>query len=184
MKMWIWGLLVLSLPVAAQQRSIELESRSGEQFSLYELDNGERWASFYLSDNTLAQFDLHELIVLQIDNHKPIKLEQGLRSCGAPAGKPQQISYQFIQEDQKAAWEFQGTAQSRTDVLKLLGWDQAEYDKIQADRRDVVVDFPIREDWFYRQLQSAEKLTFRYTTNDGEVHETQFILNEAFELTL
>ncbi|MCX4186414.1 hypothetical protein [Methylophaga sp. OBS4] len=170
-------LLGSSLPLLAESSALALLAANGDRFSIQRLDSGEVWASFFISDQMIASFASHELIVLQIDQHKPVKLEQGFRSCGAPALPPQQISYQFEQDTADSAWIFEGTSRPQQPVLKLLGWDHASYDKINADRRAEVVDFPLSRDHaLVSQLGVAKQISFRYATDRGEQREALFSL--------
>ncbi len=176
MQRWIFILLLsVSLHAVAETTAMELRHANGDVLTIQRLDNGEVWGSFFLSDRLIASFASHELIVLQVDGYKPVKLEQGLRSCGAPAPKAQQVVYQFEQQEQEYA--FSGSTAPKTDVLKLLGWDQDQYNKLSADRRPEVVDFPIsRDDELASQLAGAGQISFRYVTDSGEQRETVFHL--------
>lgn len=174
-KLSLISLLVLSLPVAAQTTAMELRHSNGDTLYIQKLDDGMVWASFFLSDRMIASFAHNELILVQVDSHKPVKLQQGLRSCGAPAPKPQQVIYQF--EQTGSDWAMSGTTSDKPDVLKLLGWDAAQYDKVDADRRPEVVDFPLLADNKLRsQLGQAQQISFRYVTDRGEQRETVFQL--------
>lgn len=168
-------LLLLGQAVQAQTTAIEIRHSNGDLLTLQRLENGEVWGSLFLSDGMTASFASNELIVLQIDSHQPIKLEQGFRSCGAPAPAAQQVVYQF--EQSATEWAFSGTDKPRTDVLKLLGWDGDQYQTLHADRRPEVVDFPVDPgESLSQQLTAAELISFRYVTNRGEQRETVFNL--------
>jgi len=168
--------LLLAHPVMAQTTAMELKHANGDVLSIQRLQNGEVWGSLFLSDQMTASFASNELIVLQVDEHKPIKLEQGYRSCGAPAPKPQQVVYQFEQSE-PANWSLTGGVQSKPDVLKLLGWDNDQFIKLEADRRLEVVDFPLDSGTFItQQLIRPTQITFRYVTTLGEQRQTVFHL--------
>lgn len=168
--------VLLVQPVLAQTTAMELQHNNGDVLSIQKLANGEVWGSLFLSDRMVASFAPHELIVLQVDGHKPIKLEQGYRSCGAPAPKPQQVVYQFEQSAQ-ANWSFSGHTQPNKDVLKLLGWDDEQFNQLSADRRPEVVDFPLDpQATLSLQLANANQLSFRYVTSQGEQRQTVFHL--------
>lgn len=163
-------------PVMAQTTAMELKHTNGDVLSVQRLQNGEVWGSLFLSDQMTASFASNELIVLQVDEHKPIKLEQGYRSCGAPAPKPQQVIYQFEQSEQ-ADWSLSAAAQPKSDVLKLLGWDNEQFIKLEADRRLEVVDFPLDPDTLVtQQLVNPTQISFRYVTTLGEQRQTIFHL--------
>jgi len=153
-----------------------LKHANGDVLSIQKLESGEVWASFFLSDNMTASFANNELMVLQVDQHKPVKLEQGFRSCGAPAPEAQQVVYQF-EQNEAAAWSFSGYTEPKREVLKLLGWDSEQFNKVSADRRMEVVDFPLSSDEpLSVQLLNAEQLSFRYVTDQGEQRQTVFNL--------
>lgn len=169
------SLLLLSFAAPAQTTAIEIRHSNGDLLTIQRLANGEVWGSLFLSDRMTASFASHELIVLQVDAHQPIKLAQGFRSCGAPAPQAQQVVYQF--EQRETAWALSGTAPARTGVLKLLGWDQDQYQTLHADRRPEVVDFPIDPgEILSRQLGSAAQIHFRYVTDKGEQRASLFQL--------
>lgn len=168
--------VLLVQPLQAQTTAMELKHDNGDVLSIQKLANGEVWGSLFLSDRMVASFAPNELIVLQVDGHKPIKLAQGYRSCGAPAPKPQQVVYQFEQSAQ-ADWSFSGQVQPEKDVLKLLGWDDHQFNQLSADRRPEVVDFPLDpQAVLSMQLTSAKQISFRYVTSIGEQRQTIFHL--------
>ncbi len=168
--------VLLVQPLQAQTTAMELKHDNGDVLSIQKLANGEVWGSLFLSDRMVASFAPNELIVLQVDGHKPIKLEQGYRSCGAPAPKPQQVVYQFEQSAQ-ADWSFSGQVQPEKDVLKLFGWDDHQFNQLSADRRPEVVDFPLDpQAVLSMQLTSAKQISFRYVTSIGEQRQTIFHL--------
>ncbi len=176
MKTVILTLFLLLGPAAlAQTTAIEIRHENGDVMTIQRLADGEVWGSLFLSDRMTASFASHELIVLQVDAHQPIKLEQGFRSCGAPAPRPQQVVYQF--EQSEAEWALSGTEQPQNDVLKLLGWDRDQYQTLHADRRPEVVDFPIDPGKsLSQQLGAAGHISFRYVTDRGEQRESVFQL--------
>lgn len=168
--------MLLAQPVLAQTTAMELKHNNGDVLSIQKLQNGEVWGSLFLSDQMTASFAMNELIVLQVDEHKPIKLEQGYRSCGAPAPKPQQVIYQFEQSEH-ADWSLSAAAQPEPDVLKLLGWDNDQFIRLEADRRLEVVDFPLDPDTLLtQQLVNPTQISFRYVTTQGEQRQTIFHL--------
>ncbi len=168
-------ILLLAQAVTAQTTAIEIRHENGDVLTIQRLADGEVWGSLFLSDQMTASFAGHELIVLQIDGHQPVKLEQGFRSCGAPAPKPQQVVYQF--EQSESEWALSGTESPQTDVLKLLGWDRDQYQTLHADRRPEVVDFPIDPgESLSQQLPGAGQISFHYVTDRGEQRESIFQL--------
>ncbi len=167
--------LLLGQSVTAQTTAIEIRHENGDLLTIQRLADGEVWGSLFLSDRMTASFASHELIVLQLDGHQPIKLQQGFRSCGAPAPKPQQVVYQF--EQSASEWALSGNGQPQTDVLKLLGWDRDQYQTLHADRRPEVVDFPIDPgESLSQQLSTSGQISFRYVTDRGEQRESIFQL--------
>jgi len=173
-------LLFLSLVCSvanADEKTIELTQPSGEKMSITALDNGEIWASFFLSDQTLEQFANNELIVLQIDEHKPHRLEHGLRSCATPASKPQQVAYHYEQDGSTNSWLFKGKKPFTASASNPLPWDQSPYISLVADRRPEVVDFPItRNTALYQQFKTGSAVRLRYFTTTGHNHEHVFAL--------
>lgn len=168
--------LFLVSPLQAQTTAMELRHNNGDQLTIQRLANGELWGSLFLTDTMTASFASNELIVVQVDSFKPLKLTQGFRSCGAPAPKPQQVVYQFEQQANDD-WAFSGQQANKPDVLKLLGWDAASYDQLLADRRPEVVDFPLDQgEALTLQLSNAGQISFRYVTTTGEQRETVFHL--------
>lgn len=171
----LFSLFMVS-PLLAQTTAMELRHNNGDQLTIQRLANGELWGSFFLTDTMTASFASNELIVVQVDNFKPLKLTQGFRSCGAPAPKPQQVVYQFEQQANDD-WAFSGQQAKKADVLKLLGWDAANYEQLLADRRPEVVDFPLDPgEALTLQLTNAGQISFRYVTSSGEQRETVFHL--------
>lgn len=158
-------LWIVAIGVSAEE--VERQLHTGETLKLYTLENGERWGSFFLSDQSLAEFNFDELIVLQVDSHKPVKLVQGMRSCGAPARNPQQVDYLFVEDTRDKQWSFQQTTQAEP-VLKLFGWDDEKYHSVASDLRPTVIDFPVRDKWFRAQLSNASQVTLRYATSEGK----------------
>ncbi|WP_438970741.1 hypothetical protein [Methylophaga sp.] len=171
----LW-LSLLSQPLLADTTAMELKHSNGDVLSIQKLASGEVWASFFLSDRMVASFAGNELIVIQVDEHKPVKLEQGFRSCGAPAPEAQQVVYQFAQPD-PSTWSYSGQTQPKQDVLKVLGWDNDQFNTVSADRRPEVVDFPLDPSALLTsQLRNAGQLSFRYVTTRGEQRQTIFNL--------
>lgn len=169
------GLLVVS-PLQAETTAMELRHNNGDQLTIQRLANGELWGSLFLTDTMTASFASNELIVVQVDSFKPLKLTQGFRSCGAPAPKAQQVVYQFEQQADDG-WAFSGQQANKTNVLKLLGWDSANYEQLGSDRRPEVVDFPLDPgESLTLQLSNAGQISFRYVTTSGEQRETVFHL--------
>lgn len=134
-----------------------------------------------LTDKVSDSFADHELIVLQIDNQQPVKLE-GKRSCGGAAGEKQKFSYDFLSEESKNTtnWQYSQSSIATTDVLTLLGQDKQTYQTLLSDRRPEVVDFPIHASVglasLLEQLKQGKKISFRYTTEADEQREANFDL--------
>lgn len=162
--------------------SVEWFSRQGDSLTVQRVSTGELWASFTLTDQMSAGFAPHELLVLQVDEHKPIKLQQAFRSCAAPAVQGPQFSYQYNTASQSNKWLFEGVSSHKPDPLKLLGWDQEEFDTIKADRRSIVVDFPLNRNAagkaLIQQLRQGRQITFRYVIDTGEAKTAVFDLQQ------
>ena len=174
-------LFICTAVIAAPVSKVELPSETGDSFVVQRLKTtGELWGSFSITNDIIASFAKHELIVVQVDQHKPIKLNQDLRSCGAPAGAEQQVEYQFLADESGEKWGFSSVESTDADVLNLFGWDHDTYQHIKADRRAEVIDFPFRDDEgshaLIQQLQQGDKLVFRYVTDEGEARQAEFDL--------
>jgi hypothetical protein len=174
---------------AAVADSITLNSESGDTLMIHQFKNGELWGSFMLTDTVSDSFADHELIVLQVDQHQPIKLE-GKRSCGGAAGEKQTISYDFLAESstEKESWQFSHSKVAKQDLFALLGEDTVTYQTLSSDRRPEVVDFPIRASvglvTLFDQLKKGELISFRYTTQANEQRQASFdLLAETDRLT-
>lgn len=139
-----------------------------------------------MTDTVSESFADHELIVLQIDKNKPIKLE-GKRSCGGAAGDKQTISYDFLPSNNTAAanWQFSHSEVAKQDVFALIGDDAEIYQTLSSDRRPEVVDFPIRASvglaMFFDQFKQGNTISFRYTTQADEQREAYFDLKANAE---
>jgi hypothetical protein len=173
------ALLFGALSVQANE-SITLPSETGDTLMIHRLNNGEIWGSLIITDQVADSFADSELIVLQVDQHKPIKLDQEKR-CGTPAGAAQKVDYVFQTEqviDQK--WQFSQVEEAQTDLLKLTGWDNDTYHHMKSDRRPEVVDFPIQGaialESLWQQFQQGERVVFLYTTDANESREAIFNL--------
>lgn len=167
---------------SAWAAQVEWNSPQGDNLLLQRLGNGEIWASFTLTDRISADFAPQELIVLQVDDNKPVKLKQAFRSCAAPAAPAQQYSYQFDTQPHASQWKYSGIGSHQSDPLKLLGWDSDDYDSIKADRRNIVVDFPLSRSQagarLMQQLQHGQSVTFRYVTDKGQARQAVFDLHD------
>ncbi len=173
------ALLLGAFSVQASE-SISLPSESGDTLMIHRLNNGEIWGSLLITDQVPDSFSGSELIVLQVDQHKPIKLDQEKR-CGTPAGAAQKVDYVFQTEqasDQQ--WQFSKIETAQTDIIKLAGWDNGTYQHMKSDRRPEVVDFPIQGpialNSLWQQFQQGEKVIFHYTTDADEPREAVFNL--------
>jgi len=126
----------------------------------------------------------HELIVLQIDQNQPIKLDQEKR-CATPAGEEQKVAYTFESEGAQQQWQFSQVSAAKPDILKLTGWDKDTYQHMKSDRRPEVVDFPIQAELaiesLQQQFQQGDRVTFRYTTDADEPRQALFELKNKRE---
>jgi hypothetical protein len=168
-----------STAVAAD--SITLNSKTGDSLMIHQFKNGELWGSFILTDKVSDSFADHELIILQIDHHQPVKLE-GKRSCGGAAGEKQTVSYDFLADNntEVESWEFSHSKIAKQDLFALLNEDAVTYQTLSSDRRPEVVDFPIRAsvglDSLFIQFKHAKIVLFRYTTQADEQRQASFDL--------
>jgi len=178
-------LLFFTLSASAQTTLIELTSITGDSLMIHRLNDGELWASFVITDRIADSFADSELIIVQIDQNKPIKLEHQ-KLCGGGKGDEQKVTFAFEHDSELTAWQFSHTKQSKPDILKLAGWDQDSYHHMRADRRPEVVDFPIQGELavatLLQQFQQGKIITFRYTTQAGETRQAEFHLQQVNQL--
>lgn len=179
-------LLIPAVVLAAD--SITLNSETGDTLMIHQFKNGELWGSFMITDRVSDSFADHELIILQIDNHQPVKLE-GKRSCGGAAGEKQTISYDFLAENnaEVTSWQFSQSKVAKQDLFALINEDTVTYQTVSSDRRLEVVDFPIRAsvglNSLLAQFQQGQMISFRYTTQADEQRQASFdLLAEADRL--
>lgn len=160
-----------------------LKSETGETLMFHRLNNGELWGSFMITDQIADSFADYELIVLQIDHNKPIKLDQSKRCGGGKAEMAQQVTYAFDTQESQEEWQFTQVEQAKPNILKLAGWDKDIYQHMTSDRRPEVVDFPIQGalaiDSLWQQFKYGDTVVFRYTATDGQSYQAEFILSEA-----
>ncbi len=180
--------LVLAISVAnvsAQtMESIVLSSETGDTLMIHRLNDGELWGSFMITDQLADNFADYEMIVLQVDQHQPIKMDHH-KLCGSPARAEQKVDYTFQTEATTEEWLFSQVVSTQPDILKLTGWDKKEYQHTKSDRRPTVVDFPIHGPialpTLWSQFQRGESVVFRYTTDADEVRQAQFDLQPERE---
>ena len=179
--MIIW--LSCILPVQASE-SVTISSETGDTLMIHRLKNGELWGSFMITDQVADSFAENELIVMQIDQHQPIKLDHQ-KLCGSPARDAQKVSYTFESEAEEAQWQFSSVATSQPDILKLTGWDKETYQHMKSDRRPEVVDFPIQAplaiESLFTQFQQGHEIIFRYMTSADEARQAVFNLKSQYE---
>ena len=181
--MYLFRLIILNLlsvfsPLQASE-SLLLHSDSGEALMIHQLKSGEIWGSFMITDQVSDSFANYELIVLQIDQNKPIKLDQA-KYCGTPAGEKQKVAYSFEFEQNVDKWQFSQATQAKNDVFKISGWDSDIYQHMKSDRRPEVVDFPIQAtialQSLWQQFEQGDTVVFRYVTDADESREAFFNL--------
>jgi len=176
-------LLASSLTIQANE-SVSISSESGDTLMIHRLNSGEVWGSLIITDQVADSFADHELIVLQIDQNQPIKLDQEKR-CATPAGEEQKVAYTFESEGAQQQWQFSQVSTAKPDILKLTGWDKDTYQHMKSDRRPEVVDFPIQAELaiesLQQQFQQGDRVTFRYTTDADEPRQALFELKNKRE---
>lgn len=181
----IGGIILLACSMSIQaNESISISSETGDTLMIHRLNNGDVWGSLIITDQVADSFADHELIVLQVDQNQPIKLDQEKR-CGTPAGATQKVDYNFQTEPSDQQWQFSSVSNNKTDFLKLTGWDKEIYQHMKSDRRPEVVDFPIRAelaiDSLWQQFQQGDIVVFRYTTDADESRQAVFDLQSKRE---
>lgn len=169
-------LILMFVAPMALANPLVWQADNGDTLQLSQLNSGEFWASLTLTDSHTANFADNELILLQLDTQQPVSLVHGLRSCGSPARAPQQIDYQFNQQDDNwllAAWRPPPLPEGF--VIK-----DSSYPTIQSDRRAFVVDFPLQTDDapLWPQWQSANIITIRYSLDNGTPVTAMFDLSQ------
>jgi len=181
----LFGLALFCVALSAQAiESITLPSETGDTLMIHRLNNGEIWGSLIITDQVADSFADHELIVLQIDQHQPIKLDQEKR-CNTPAGEEQKVSYSFESEQSQQQWQFSAVSTAKDDFLKLSGWDKDIYQHMKSDRRPEVVDFPIKAtiaiESLWQQFKQGDSISFLYTTDADEPRQAVFQLKNKRE---
>ena len=174
------GLIIFTTTLSVQaSESVILHSETGDTLMIHRLNNGELWGSFMITDQVSDSFSDSELIVLQVDQHQPIKLDHQ-KLCGSPARAEQKVDYTFQAEAVTEEWQFSRVATTQPDILKLTGWDKETYQHMKSDRRPEVVDFPIRTPIaiasLVKQVQKGNVIVFRYVTDANESREAEFEL--------
>ena len=164
--------------------SVTFPSETGDTLMIHQLKSGEVWGSLIITDHVADSFADYELIVLQVDQFQPIKLDQEKR-CNTPAGKSQKVSYTFDTEESTEEWLFSQIATPEAGIFKVTGWDKETYQHMKSDRRPEVVDFPIKAslaiDSLWQQFKQGEKVVFRYTTSADESRQASFTLTPQRE---
>ncbi len=184
MRLHFISALMVIISTATLADTITLQSETGDTLMIHEFKNGELWGSFMLTDKVSESFADHELIVLQVDKHQPVKLE-GKRSCGGAAGGKQTISYDFLSDDDAntANWQFSHSEVAKQDIFALIGDESETYQTLSSDRRPEVVDFPIRASVgltsLFSQMKQGKTVLFRYTTEADEQREAKFDLQAS-----
>ena len=177
------GLVMLGSACSIQaSESVTIASETGDTLMIHRLNSGEVWGSFMITDQVPDSFSNSELIVLQVDQHQPIKLDPQ-KLCGGGKGEKQKVSYDFLPEAEKGEWQFSSVEAAKPDAIKLFGWDKDTYQHMRSDRRPKVVDFPIMSPLaiqsMWQQFQQGGAVVFRYTTDVGETRQAHFELSVA-----
>jgi hypothetical protein len=183
-------LCLINSGLVQASESVILDSDTGDTLMFHRLNNGEIWGSFMITDQIAASFADQELIVLQVDQNQPIKLDKGKLCGGGKAETSQQVSYSFKTQLSQAEWQFNRVEAVKPDILKLAGWDKNSYQHMRSDRRPEVVDFPIQGslaiDNLWQQFTHGDVIVFRYVTDAAETRQAEFYLrlkqNEILKL--
>lgn len=180
------GLVMLGTALSIQANdSVTISSDTGDTLMIHRLDNGELWGSFMITDQVSDSFSDSELIVLQVDQHQPIKLDHQ-KLCSSPARDEQKVDYTFQAETSTEEWQFSRVATTQPDILKLTGWDKDTYQHMRSDRRPEVVDFPIQTpiaiDSLGPQIRQGNVIVFRYVTSADEARQAEFELQPDREM--
>ncbi len=186
-KIWMVVVAVVASNMVVANETVLLSSDTGDNLMLHKLHSDQLWASFQITDQVVESFAKQELIVVQVDQNKPVKLQQARGSCGAPASKQKQAVYYDFQPAEVSAvdiegqWAFSEVKAAQSDVLKVFQWDSDTYDYLPSDRRSEYVDFPLEPTAsgapnLWQQFEQGEKVVFRYVTEAGETRQAQFAL--------
>lgn len=179
---------LISSGIVQANESLVLDSATGDTLMFHRLNNGEIWGSFLITDQVATSFADHELIVMQIDQNQPIKLDQAKRCGGGKAATSQQVGYSFATEPTQDKWQFNQVEAVKPDFLKLAGWDKEIYQHMQSDRRPEVVDFPIRGSLalasLWQQFTQGNIIVFRYVTDGAETRQAEFDLHSKQDALL
>ena len=184
------SMMVSIATFAAPLTLTTITANSGDSLMLHKLSSGQLWASFQITDRVVESFASNELIVLQIDQNRPIQLHQSKRSCGGAKGKPQSVIYDFsplMPADEATEWVFSAVQKPQKGILKIQSWDGAGYDYLPCDRRSEVVDFPLQSAAaanisLYQQLAQGKQATFRYVTTANESRQAVFDLQHLMHV--
>ncbi|MDH5357986.1 MAG: hypothetical protein OEY48_02120 [Gammaproteobacteria bacterium] len=174
-------LLLLGTVLSIQAKdSLSLTSKTGDTLMIHRLNNGELWGSFMITDQIVDSFADNELIILQVDHNKPIKLDHQ-KQCGGGLRQEQKVGFLFDKEADHAQWQFSQLTTNKPEILKLVGWDNDSFHHMRSDRRPEVVDFPIQGelavDLLWQQFKQGDIAVFRYTTESGETRQAKFKLS-------
>jgi hypothetical protein len=163
----------------ADDTLVDITNESGDSLLIHRLSDGEIWASFMLTDQIVDSFADHELIILQVDSYKPIKLEHQ-KTCGGAARSTQQVDYFVNATTNGAAWSLSPPNQNRADPLDFIGIDTDPFHHMRSDRRPEVVDFAIQgelaESTLWQQFKQGNSVIFHFTTSGGEPRKAEFDL--------
>ncbi len=163
----------------ADETLVDFKNETGDSLLIHKLSDGEIWASFMLTDQVVDSFADHELIILQVDNFKPIKLEHQ-KSCGGAARSTQQVDY-FVNNSTNGAWELSPPKQYKAEPLDFIGLETDRFHHMRSDRRPEVVDFALQgelaESTLWQQFKQGDRVIFHYTTSEGESRKAVFDLH-------
>tara|TARA_R110001606_G_scaffold346892_3_gene495941 strand:- start:52166 stop:52732 length:567 start_codon:yes stop_codon:yes gene_type:complete len=172
-------LCLINSGLVQANESVILDSDTGDTLMFHRLNNDEIWGSFIITDQVVDSFADNELIVLQVDQNKPIKLDHQ-KQCGGGLGEKQQVGFSFDTKPNHNQWQFNQVTLDNPDILKLAGWDKDSFHHMRSDRRPEVVDFPIQGelaiDSLLHQFKQGERVVFRYTTESGQTRQAEFNL--------
>jgi hypothetical protein len=168
-----------SSAVIADATLVEVTNQTGDSLAIHRLSDGEIWASFALTDLIVDSFADHELIIMQVDKNKPIKLDHQKR-CGGAARPAQQIDYLVDTTANDTIWSLSSPNKNKTDTLALLGMETDHFHHMRSDRRPEVVDFALQGELahktLWQQFKQGNTVMFHYTTTVGESRQAKFDL--------
>lgn len=178
----LWSLIacLFCTQVQAQPAVGTLQAPSGERLEWRTLPSAQRYLSVVLGDNASESFGMGEWVLLQLDDHPPIRLVEDLRSCAAAPRPPQSVFYSERFEPQPAQVAPPSIGQQLSTQRSTMQDLAQGLVRITVTRKPERIDWRITQDTamqvLIEQLSTAQTLVLRYTDAVGSAHQAQFDL--------